>query len=231
MKGILIFLVLFKVTFSYINIHPTYFDKRIDEDGSYQEYTLYNKKNEPVMYKIYTEEDKMNPDEMYKWIEFYPRSIILKPGETGKIQVHIKSPSNVKSGEYFAVLGIKELPVFEKVAKEVGAGVSIFTNFRLIISGYVGNINPKLKFKNLSLKNLEDDISIAGEVSNLGKRKGKFELYLDEYYLGNLKVLSNENLNLDKLGFIYSKDKTFKIPKNLILKDYETKKEVGRIKL
>ena len=118
MKILFLFFVIFKLSLSYINIHPTFFDKSIDFEGSYQEFTLFNQSNDTVLYRIYCEpyKDSTNKD-MSKWVNFYPRSITLAPGESGKIQVSVASNSKIEWGEYSAVLGVRELPLYEKVIK------------------------------------------------------------------------------------------------------------------
>ncbi|MGL5613148.1 hypothetical protein, partial [Cetobacterium sp.] len=92
MKILFLFFIIFKLSLSYINIHPTFFDKPIDFGGSYQEFTLFNQSSDTVLYRIYCEsyKDSSNKD-MSKWVNFYPRSITLAPGESGKIQVSIAS--------------------------------------------------------------------------------------------------------------------------------------------
>ncbi|MGL5413220.1 hypothetical protein [Cetobacterium sp.] len=61
MKILFLFFIIFKLSLSYINIHPTFFDKPIDFGGSYQEFTLFN---DTVLYRIYCEsyKDSSNKD-------------------------------------------------------------------------------------------------------------------------------------------------------------------------
>ena len=168
---------------------------------------------------------------MSKWVNFYPRSITLAPGESGKIQVSIASNSKIENGEYSAVLGIRELPLYEKVTKEKSSGLGILTDLKLVINGYAGNISPKLTFSNLKLEVNPNKISLNGIVENRGERRGKFELYIDDYFLGNLRIHSKELLNLKDLEFTHSGNHKLKSKKNLIIVDYITKKTVGKIKL
>ncbi|MGL5935501.1 MAG: hypothetical protein ACRCZI_07750 [Cetobacterium sp.] len=227
-----LFFATFNLTFSYVNIHPTFFDKRIDFNGSYKEFTLFNQSNNTVLYRIYTEPHlgSTNKD-MSSWVNFYPRSLTLKPGESGKIQVEIASKKKLENGEYSAVLGIRELPVYEKVISEKGAGLSILTDLKLVLNGYAGDINPKLQLSNLNLDITKTSIALAGEVKNIGKRRGKYELYIGEYFLGNLRIHSNEKLNLSNLDFKYSGEIKNNFKKELIIIDYTDKKQVGKIKL
>ena len=226
-----LFFLLFKLTVSYVNIQPTHFDKKIDFDGSYQEYTLFNQSNTPVTYRIYSEPYSKGDKDMSKWINFYPRSLTLQPGETGKIQVSIASQKKIPSGEYTAVLGVRELPLYEKVITEKKAGLGILTDLKIVLNGYSGNISPKLQFSNLKTVVENNSISLKGDVLNKGDRRGKYELYIDNYFLGNLRVLSKEKLNLDNLDFKYTGEKKITKTNYLIIVDYVTKKEVGKIKI
>lgn len=229
MKYYILFLFIYKFTFSYINIHPIFFDKRIDNSGSYQEFTLINELNEPIMYRVYTEEYSKNPSiSMHKWINFYPRSLTLNPGEKGKIKISVASHSNLPHGEYSAILGIREIPIFNTKESSM---LSMYTDLKLQLNGYAGNIYPELIFKNLKLKDTLKKVYLQGSVFNDGKRRGKFELYLDNNFIGNLRIHTNETLNLKDLNFYYNKNKNFKIPNFLIIKDYITKKEIKKIKL
>ncbi|MGL4868235.1 MAG: hypothetical protein ACRC4S_06260 [Cetobacterium sp.] len=226
-----VFFVLFNSAFSYININPTYFDKRIDYDGSYEEFTLFNPSKETVTYRIYTEPySKREGLDMSKWVEFYPRSMTLKPGENGKIQVNIASRTKLKQGEYSAVLGVRELPLYKKVREEKSSGIGILTDLKLVLNGYAGDISPKLNFKNLDAVLKNNKISISGIVQNIGKRRGKFELYYDEYFLGNLRIHANEKIDLKKANFLYD-GSLKKKPKNLlVVRDYKTKEVVMSVK-
>lgn len=227
-KTFFLFFALFNFSFSYININPTFFDERIDFDGSYKEYTLFNPSKETIKYRIYSESySKGKSLDMSKWIQFYPRSMTLKPGTSGKIQVNIAAKTKLKPGEYSAILGIRELPLYENVKIEKTSGLGILTDLKLVLNGYAGNISPKLKFSNLKADIEKDHIFISGNVENTGERRGKFELFLDDYFLGNLRIHSKESLDLRVAGFQY-KGKFKKNPKNsLVIRDYKTKKTVG----
>lgn len=232
MKILFLFFIIFKLSLSYINIHPTFFDKPIDFGGSYQEFTLFNQSNETVLYRIYCEPHSgATGKDMSRWVNFYPRSLTLAPGGSRKIQVTVASNSKIEAGEYSAVLGIRELPIYEKVLKENSSGLGILTDLKLVINGYAGDISPKLVFSNLNLQVTPNKITLNGSVENRGERRGKFELYIDDYFLGNLRIHSNESLSLTDLDFSYTGQHKVKSKKNLIIVDYITKKTVGKIKL
>ncbi|MGL6114497.1 MAG: hypothetical protein ACRC1R_05605 [Cetobacterium sp.] len=221
LKNILIgFLCIFNLTFSYINIHPTSFDKRIDFQGSFQEYTLENNSSNPLMYRIYLEEHRDKKLSMKDYIDYYPKSLTLKPGESGTIKVHISSNCQIPKGEYFAILGIRELPVFLEKSQDK-SNIKILTDLKLSLMGYGGDIYSDLKFKNLKLINKNQKIILGGSIENIGEKRGKYEIYLNDHFLGNLRILSKETLNLENLDFS-SNEKILSKNKIKFL-DYETK--------
>lgn len=228
MKLFLIFLLIYQSLFAYINIHPTTFDKRIDFEGSYEEYTLVNTSNNPIMYRIYTEKDNNSNLNMESFMEYYPRSLVLKPGEMGKIQLSISSNSKITEGEYSGILGIRELPVFNEKNNK-NSGVQILTDLKLALMGYAGNISPKLIFKNLKITNKENKNILNGLIKNSGKLRGKYEIYINEHFLGNLRILPEEELDFYKMDF----SGEFKLGKNNKLKilDYTTKELIYEVKI
>ncbi|MGL5314619.1 MAG: hypothetical protein ACRC92_15315, partial [Peptostreptococcaceae bacterium] len=108
---------------------------------------------------------------------------------------------------------------------------SILTDLKLVLNGYAGDINPNLQFSNLNVDINKNTITLNGSVKNIGKRRGKYELYLDEYFLGNLRIHSNEKLDLNALDFKYSGEIKNKLKKELLIIDYIDKKPIGKIKL
>lgn len=119
MKKIIIFLFILKsLAFGYINIYPLEFEKNI-VNGASEEYTLYNRTNKKIKYRIYIEnaEDEKS---MKEWIEVYPKSITLEPLKEGKIKLYAKSEAGAEEGVYSAKLVIKEIdiPTMENGKKE-----------------------------------------------------------------------------------------------------------------
>ena len=228
MKLFLIFFLIHQSLFAYINIHPTTFDKRIDFEGSYEEYTLVNTSNNPIMYRIYTEKDKNSNLNMESFMEYYPRSLVLKPGEMGKIQLSISSNSKIPEGEYSGILGIRELPVFNENNNKT-SGVQILTDLKLTLMGYAGDISPKLIFKNLKITNKKNKNILNGLIKNSGKLRGKYEIYINEHFLGYLRILPGEELDFYKMDF----SGEFKLEKNNKLKilNYTTKELIYEIKI
>ncbi|WP_349764274.1 hypothetical protein [Fusobacterium sp. SYSU M8D902] len=179
----LLFILCFFKTYSYISVSPILFDKRIDNGGAVQEYYITNTLANKISYRIYLEEGK---NDMSKWIEFYPKNLVLEAGATGKIKLFIEAPEEQQTGEYTAILGIKEINT-PNIERE--GNLSIYTNLKIEIAGFIGDLKPKLKIENLKLENN----SISMEIENTGQIRTKAEVFLKnknkEEYLGSIRLL------------------------------------------
>lgn len=134
-KILILFLILTLNTFSYINIYPVSFDEKIDGDGAYKEFVLYNKTKQPVKYRVYIEDSKDLLNSMKEWCAVYPKSLTLKPLEEKKIKLHVKAPKNTKAGVYQSKLVVKEI----NMPKENKDNVKVMTLLKLNLTGYVGD--------------------------------------------------------------------------------------------
>lgn len=175
-------------SFSYMNVDPVIFDKRIDNGGATQEYHITNVTNTPVGYRIYTEKIPEIKNDMTPWIEYYPRELKLSPGETGKIKVLIESPDSVKKGEYISTLGIKEVNI--PTSEKKNSTVQIYTNLKIEIAGFVGDLKPELELKNLNL----DGNNLKLEIKNIGNIRTKVEVYLSDLKGDNKVFIDNARL-------------------------------------
>mgnify|MGYP002964721256 CR=1 FL=1 len=93
-----LYLILFCSVSAYMNIYPVNFDKRIDGIGETEEYTITNTTDKILKYRVYLESSEEN--DMSKWIQVYPDSVILKPGQEKKVKLYINSPEGVKAVSY-----------------------------------------------------------------------------------------------------------------------------------
>lgn len=175
-------------SFSYMNVDPVIFDKRIDNGGSTQEYHITNVTNTPVGYRIYTEKIPETKNDMTSWIEYYPRELKLSPGETGKIKVLIEAPDKTKEGEYISTLGIKEVNI--PTSEKKNSTVQIYTNLKIEIAGFVGDLKPELELKNLNL----DGNNLKLEIKNIGNIRTKVEVYLSDLKGDNKVFIDNARL-------------------------------------
>lgn len=207
----LVLLLISSQAYSYINVSPLIFDERIDNDGSVKEYYVTNSLSHKTSYRIYLEKGKEN--DMSDWIEFYPKNLILNPGETGKLKLYIAAPQNTNPGEYTAILGIKEINT-PNVIRE--GNLSIYTNLKIEIAGYVGDLKPVIEVRDFIKNN--DEISM--KVKNKGEIRTKLEIYKknkkEEEYLGSIRLLKG-----DEKVFSTKISTDNKSPLNLVLRDLD----------
>ena len=170
MVKILMFLFLTIEVFAYINITPITFDERIDKDGGAKEYVISNSSKKSKRYRIYVESAEEKND-MTDWVEWYPKSLSLKAGESKNIKVLITAPSETKRGEYTTKLCVKEIET--PTQKE---NISILTNLKIELAGYVGDIKPKVSFERRSKDGENEELVIK----NIGEIRQRFEIYTGE---------------------------------------------------
>lgn len=198
------FVVFFQKAHGYVNIYPVKFDKNIDDNTGDETYYLYNSTENTVRYRIYvdTVKGKENSD-MSKWIEYYPKGVTLKPNEEKTIKLHIEAPKGAKSGEYSAILGVKEVPM---PMASTGNLMDIYTDLKLEITGFVGNLKPVLNTENIKV-HLEKNGKIEGSgvVQNTGNRRADFQFYLinskgkEKCIVGEQRLFKEREIDLDKI--------------------------------
>lgn len=91
------------VSLAVTSISPIYFNQRIDKNGGYQEYEIENDSYDTVRYKVEVLPEVGDKEEfkrMKKWVEIYPKVLVVKPKSSGKVKVMIKADNNAKKGEY-----------------------------------------------------------------------------------------------------------------------------------
>ncbi|MGL4866306.1 MAG: hypothetical protein ACRC4T_24705 [Cetobacterium sp.] len=197
-KKLLIFLILGLKSFAYMQVAPIIFDKRIDKGGAIQEFYITNPTNQEVGYRIYKEKSDTGLD-MTQYMEFYPKTLKLKSGESGKIRVYIEAPKDSTEGEYTTIMGIKEINI-PSVKKSGNGNVIIYTDLKLELAGYVGDLKPNLEIKDLKLKNNE----LTFKISNIGEIRTKVEAYLESdnlkeaKYLDTFRLLKNKESNFNQ---------------------------------
>lgn len=198
MFKILVFLFFTIEVFAYINITPITFDERIDKDGGIKEYIISNSSKKSKRYRIYVESVEEKND-MTDWVEWYPKSVSLKPGESKNIKVLITAPLEAKRGEYITKLCIKELET--PIQKE---NISILTNLKIELAGYVGDIKPKIIVKREDKDSQNEKLVIK----NTGEIRQRFEIYTGK---------NEKNLEyLDQLRLFKEESKSIIIPKKNI---------------
>lgn len=136
---LLLFIIFSNITYSYINIYPTKFEKNITH-GVNENFKLYNRSGKQIRYRIYLEKSEVN--DMSTWSEVYPNSITLNPLEEKEIRVSISPPKDTPNGRYKAKLIIKEVGI---PGKNKDNKVNFYTLFKLNMNGYIGDDNEKIK--------------------------------------------------------------------------------------
>ena len=188
LKKLFLFFILGLKTFAYMQVAPIVFDKRIDKEGATQEFYITNPTNQEVGYRIYKEKSDNGLD-MTPYMEFYPKSLKLKPGQSEKVRVYVEAQKEAPKGEYTTVLGIKEINI-PNVKKSGSGNVVIYTDLKLELAGYVGNLKPNLEIKDSKLKNNE----LSFKISNTGDIRTKVEVYLESSSLKEAKYLDSFRL-------------------------------------
>lgn len=234
MKSILVFFFLLTFNlFGYININPVTFDRKIDGRGEVQEYTLYNPTQNTLKYQLYLSDEGIEKS-MKGWIEIFPTTVTLKPGQGGKFKVFIKSPQGVPKGEYLITVGVKEIAL-PKLSREASNTVQILTHLKMDLAGYVGELNPKIFLKEFEVTLKGEELKFKGLIANIGERRGTLDFYLAEkksknqVYIGNLRLLKGEKIEASKLDQKLTKHdekliENFLKYKMLIVKDSLSKK-------
>lgn len=137
----LVFIIFSNISYSYINIYPTKFEKDIT-NGANESFKLYNRSGKTIKYRVYFEKGEKN--DMSQWGEIYPNSIALNPLEEKEIRVSIRPPKFTSKGVYKAKMIVKEVGVPKK---ERDKKVNFFTLFKLNMTGYIGENYEKKKKK------------------------------------------------------------------------------------
>lgn len=157
-----IFFTIFVSSFSYINIYPLSFNKRIDGFGGIEDFILTNNTNKKLKYQINIKKANL-VDDMSLWTEIYPRIITLSPGEKAEIKMYVRSPKNI-------------------------ALVSLY-NFKYIKNNNSNNIKLNGKIKNHSLKRVKLDVILTNEKNNKEVLLSQIKLKKNDNNYSNLNVL------------------------------------------
>lgn len=207
---ILVYLLINISSFSYINIYPVKFNERIDNDGAYKTFKLYNSTSSDIRYRIYIEEDENSNNSMVNFIEIYPKSITLKPLEEKEFKIFIKAPKDTKNGKYTAKLVVKEVEIPNLNQKENSN--KFLTLFKLRMTGYVGekeNLKiPKniIDFKNISFFDIYQENIVFSDNESSYKLDSNFEKEKLNYFItdriDNVYIFKRNN----KFGIL---DKSF----------------------
>lgn len=176
-KIVILFFTVFISIFSF-SITPTYFEKRIDAGGGYQEFILKNNTNSMVRYKVSIFPGLGKFPNMNEWIEFSPGILTIKPQSESILKLYVKAPKDTLEGEYSAILNLKTMNL-PKLGKNDGKSVAATTRLGVDVSleivGHVGNLEPKLEILDLKVTEDRDNNSILSfNVKNNTPKRGVY---------------------------------------------------------
>ncbi|MGL6169186.1 MAG: hypothetical protein ACRC0Y_12960, partial [Fusobacteriaceae bacterium] len=156
--------------------------------------------------------------------------------------IFVKSPKGAPKSEYLVTVGIKEIAL-PKLNSEENSGIQILTHLKMDLSGYVGDLNPKIFLKDFSVNLKNKELEFKGIIANVGERRGTLDFYLtenkgkNEIYIGNLRLLKNEKIEASKLNQKLAKYderliKNFSKHNILVVRDSNSKKILyeGKVK-
>lgn len=205
-KIILFFLICYMNAFCYINIYPLSFDQRIDGMGAIEDYTLINNTDKTLKYLVGIEKDKDKFD-MTQWCEIYPKAVVLKSGEKKNIKLYIHSPVGSNVGEYSTILNVKELEVPN--GKNFQSKLKVFTNLKLKIYGYVGDLESSIITENLEVfkGQSKEELKVYGKLKNKSLRRVKLDIVLkgesgEECLISECRLRKNEELDMENLNLL-----------------------------
>lgn len=226
-----------KLTFSYINIYPLSFDKRIDGMGAIKDFILTNTTTKTVRYQIKIDKTNFEND-MSRWTEIYPAVITLKPSQKGQVKMYTRAPKNAKEGEYKMVLNAKEMEVPRENGRD-RKKLNVFTNLKINLYGYVGNLDSSISLRRVKAEiDSNSGLKLDGILKNTSLRRVNLEVIAsdrkgkEQVLLSEFKLRADEEKELSELK-LYSNDKKIDYSKleNIIVYEKEVGKELGKIKI
>lgn len=178
LKMMIIFILIFNFSFGYVNIYPSFFYTKLEENKGYETLVLTNTREEEIRYRLYLEEDNLKD----VTVKLYPKSITLKPFESKEVKISIESSSD-KAIKYTKILVIKEIAL-------PGQKKTVMTMLKLKLSGFSGNYEPNLRLKKIKNNTLE--------IENIGDRVGIYEVYdSQENFIDSFIIRENEKKELN----------------------------------
>ncbi|MDX8335208.1 hypothetical protein [Candidatus Cetobacterium colombiensis] len=198
-KLITLFFTIFNLISYSFHIMPDGFEKRIDNGQGYQEFYFPNNGLETLRYKFSASPGSDIRGDMSQWVEFYPKVLTVKPGETGLLKVFAKAPKQAKEGEYGFHLdsSLISIPNMKKDGSGIKSNVGIKINTSLEMIGYVGNLEPEIKIEkyrvyeengktklDISIKNPSDKRGVEFGIQVKGKKNSLVRNTLGRIYEG-----------------------------------------------
>ncbi|MGL4652832.1 hypothetical protein [Cetobacterium sp.] len=168
-----VFIVFSLISYSF-HIMPDGFEKRIDNGQGYQEFYFPNNGLETLRYKFSVSPGSDIRGDMSKWVEFYPKILTVKPGETGLLKVFAKAPKEVEAGEFGFHLdsSMISVPNIKKGGTGIESNVGIRINASLEMIGYVGNLNPDILIESYKIYEENGKTKLEIALKNPSSKRG-----------------------------------------------------------
>lgn len=169
MKKLILILILTLSTLSLaFSISPDGFGKRFDDVGGFQEYTFENKTGKTIRYRfnIHPGDDGKS---MHQWIDYEPKYMTIKSGESKKLKLFAKAPEGTPVGDYNFYLGVESVTIpgiLNSKEGSVTTGTTVGINVVIEMLGWVGDLPAKLKLENYSIYEENGKVKIKGLVDN-----------------------------------------------------------------
>ena len=165
--------IIFNLGFGF-HIMPDGFEKRIDNGDGYQEFYFPNNSLETIRYKFSATPGSSVRKDMSQWVEFYPKVLTIKPGETGILKVYAKAPKTAEDGEYGFHLDSMPItvPKIGKDGKEIKANVGVKIRASIEMIGYVGDLKPILRVESYKIYEKDDKTKMDLNIRNMTPKRG-----------------------------------------------------------
>lgn len=173
MTTIFTFMFALNVIPSYaLKFHPLNYDKRIDLDGGYGEFTITNTSKDPMRWKISALNTKKVTD-ISRLVTIYPNILTVEPLSEKSFKVYVKEDSSLKEGEYSFLLDITPLktPNPQKLKKgSTNQSLEVKQGLCLEVFAYVGDLNKPFELSKQEFYELNGKRKFKTYIKNNNKR-------------------------------------------------------------
>lgn len=153
---------------------PISFEKNIDKENGFKEFYFPNNSSKTIRYKFSILPGSSNRKDMSKWIEYYPKVLIIKPEEVGVLKIFVKSPKETQEGEYGFFLDILPIDILSKDLEEekIKAASSIKIRAAVEMVGYVGDIEPEIVISSYRVYSENSKEQLETIIENSSNKRG-----------------------------------------------------------
>lgn len=211
-------------TFSFgFHMTPDGFGKRFDNGDGYQEYTFKNDTGKTIRYRFEILPGRNPEKSMHEWVEFEPKNLTIKDGESKKLKLFAKSPDGTPIGDYSFYLAVNSVTVpgaVDNKENAVTAGTTIGINMNVEMLGWVGDLPAQLKLEKYELYEKDGKLRMKGFVNN--RTEERFVRYM-------IEIIGNKGQKATLLGGVLPAMKTREF--DVELPQFTKKSEVWKIEV